>query len=349
MFRNLITSQLTQAHKLVIANISRRAYRALPEVYQQLSQQNQADADTLANDIDAVEDMPTKFSRKKLLETRRILTHKFKHFLNCSDLEANQLINKNKTLIKLGNMTISRNIEFLFEKQIKARTIVENPWLLSVSSCELIVIRPDQVQLHNFLLILAFLEEKIKAIEKLHPKNLNDFIPLSRVSLSVLTRTQKIMNRERNHVPEGNRIYFLSSRLGVEPDLVSKYFSTHMFMFTINFDMLVENLNILLEYEITPVNILRDLWAFKYLPSSIRSRLERCQQADKDNLKPWMIRCPEDVLKKTLTLSQESKNLLGDDTMVSYLSQRLGYDEKAIKCLVEKNEIVTKVRITKVR
>lgn len=132
MIRNLITSQLSQAHKLII---SRRAYRALPEVYQQLSQQNQADADKFTNDFDAIEDIPTKTSRKKLFETRRILTHKFKHFLNCSELEALQLINKNKTLIKLGDMTISRNIEFLFEKQIKAKTIVENPWLLSVSSC----------------------------------------------------------------------------------------------------------------------------------------------------------------------------------------------------------------------
>lgn len=136
MIRNLITSQWSQAHKLVVSNISRRAYRALPEVYQQLSQQNQADAEKFTNDdIDAIEDIPTRTSRKKLFETRRILTHKFKHFLNCSELEALQLVNKNKTLIKLGDMTISRNIEFLFEKQIKARTIVENPWLLSVSSC----------------------------------------------------------------------------------------------------------------------------------------------------------------------------------------------------------------------
>lgn len=83
-----------------------------------------------------------------------------------------------------------------------------------------------------------------------------------------------------------------------------QYFATHVFMFTIQYEMMVENLNLLLEFEITPINILRDLWAFKYLPSSIRVRLERCQKEGKLDLKPWVIRATEDILSTVILLSK---------------------------------------------
>lgn len=159
------------------------------------------------------------------------------------------------------------------------------------------------------------------------------------------------MEKERNHIPEANRIYYFAKRLGndVEPSLVSKYFSTHMFMFEISFEMMVENLNIMLEYRIASINILRDLWAFRYLPRSVKARLERCRKAGKKDLRPWMIRCPVEVLERTLTLSQESKSLLGDNTVAEYLSERLGYDIETTKNIVSKHENVLTIRITKVR
>ena len=120
-------------------------------------------------------------------------------------------------------------------------------------------------------------------------------------------------------------------------------------MFEIHFEMLVENLNLLLEFEMAPISILRDLWAFKYLPSSIRARLERCQKAEKDNLKPWVIRCTEDILQNTLTITQERKELLGDKSVVEYLSERLGYEPELMKYMVDKHEQVMTVRVTKVR
>ena len=197
--------------------------------------------------------------------------------------------------------------------------------------------------------ILDFLEEKLELIEKLQPRDINDFIPLITVSSLMLSRAQKRMQRERKHIPEGNRIYYFSKRLDVNPALVSKYFATHMFMFEVAFDQLVENLNVMLEFNVSSINILRDLWAFKYLPTSIRTRLERCQKADKENLMPWMIRCTEEILERSLTLSQESKNLLGDSTVVDYISERLGYDIETTKSIVSNHKSVLKVRVTRVR
>lgn len=182
----------------------------------------------------------------------------------------------------------------------------------------------------------------------MNPHDINDFIPFVRVSPLVLMRTQKSISKEKNHIPEGNRVYYFAKRLEVEPALVSKYFATHMFMFDTAWEMLVENLNTMIEYKVSSLSMLRDLWAFKYYPKSIRARFERCQKAEKGNLKPWMVRCPDWVLDRTLRLSQESKNLLGNSTAIDYLSERLGYDVEVMKNIVSKHEAVNTVRVTRV-
>lgn len=129
------------------------------------------------------------------------------------------------------------------------------------------------------------LQRKLDIIERLKPHDINDFVPLTRVSIKLLLRAQKIMRREAKEISDGNRIYYLSNRLEVEPWLVSKYFSTHMFMFNISFDKIVENLGVMLEFGITPLSILRDLWAFENSVVNIRTRLVRCQRAGTLKLK----------------------------------------------------------------
>jgi hypothetical protein len=163
-------------------------------------------------------------------------------------------------------------------------------------------------------------------------------------------RTRLKMEKEAKDIMEGNRVYYVSERLNLEPVIVSKYFATHMFMFEITLEMLVQNLNIMLEYKISSMSIVRDLWAFKYLPRSIRSRLERCKNGSKENMKPWMIRCTEDVLQRTLFLSKESnKILLGEHTYIDYLTERLGYDKECMNIFVKKHDKISTVRVTKVK
>lgn len=68
------------------------------------------------------------------------------------------------------------------------------------------------------------MRNKIIAIEALDPgmKKLDDFLPLVSVSLPTLKKAQKIIRKERDLVPGGNRIYYFSKRLNVEPMVVSK-------------------------------------------------------------------------------------------------------------------------------
>lgn len=84
----------------------------------------------------------------------------------------------------------------------------------------------------------------------------------------------------------------------VEPKLVAKYLSTHMFMFNIPFENLTDNLDVMLKYKVAPINILRDLWAFRYTSKSIDLRLSRAMSGQKDKLMPWMVRCSENILAK---------------------------------------------------
>lgn len=185
----------------------------------------------------------------------------------------------------------------------------------------------------------------MRNLQALSPREINDFMPLIRVSLAKLKLT---FEREKDEVPEGNRIYYFNQRLGVEPAVIAKYFSTHMFMFKLEFKLVEEILNIMLEFEIPPMRILRDLWAFNYLPESIRARLEHCQKTEKGNLKPWMIRCTEGVLERSLTLTKEKQNLLGEGTIANYISQRLNVDVELVELILAKHEAVKKTKVAKV-
>lgn len=187
-------------------------------------------------------------------------------------------------------------------------------------------------------------------IEKLLSlRDINDFVPLLSVSVQLLDRAHQTLLRDEASIAKGNRIYFFGSRLKIKPATVANAFSTHMFMFTISFEKLKENLELMLEFGISPKNILNDLWSFIRSPSNTRARLELCQKAGKGNLKPWVISCDDVKIDKTLTLTEDRKNVLGDGTVIDYLSQRLGYDVELTKAIVMKYKPVTKVRVAKVR
>lgn len=154
-----------------------------------------------------------------------------------------------------------------------------------------------------YIFNLDDLQTKLEAIEKLS-RDVNHFVPLIRVPSKHFSRFLLTIQKEEEIISEGNRIYLLSSRLEVEPALVAKYFASHLFMFNIPMEKIKENLNVMLEFGITPLSILRDLWSFENSAVKIRARLERCQRAGTPVLRPWMIRCTEENLSKALKLAE---------------------------------------------
>lgn len=158
------------------------------------------------------------------------------------------------------------------------------------------------------------------------------------------------MSHEQHLVPEGNRIYHFSNYNMVAPKVVSFYFTTHKFMFEITLDNFFANTKIFVKYNVQPLDLLRDLWAFKYKPRSIESRLERAKLANKDKLMPWMVRCQEKTLQASLKKSEEFRGILGSyDTIASYIAGRLNFDLKTTEFILGKHPATKYVSITKIK
>lgn len=81
---------------------------------------------------------------------------------------------------------------------------------------------------------------------------------------------------------------------------VSQYFATHKFMFDIDFKVLQKKLEILKEYDIASINILRDLDVFQRSLNVILSRLQFIRSKDIKIIMPWMIKCLQHVLDRSV-------------------------------------------------
>lgn len=54
----------------------------------------------------------------------------------------------------------------------------------------------------------------------------------------------------------------------------------------------------ILDYGIEPKNIMNDFWSMRYSPELAEKRLQRAIEANVDNVKTWMIRCPDKVIER---------------------------------------------------
>ncbi|CAG2062915.1 unnamed protein product [Timema podura] len=76
-------------------------------------------------------------------------------------------------------------------------------------------------------------------------------------------------------------------------DLSSRYFFIH----TVPFARLSSILENLLDAGVTPKDILKDVWVFRYNPQSIQSRLDLIKESGILGIKPWMVHCDMKILE----------------------------------------------------
>lgn len=121
-------------------------------------------------------------------------------------------------------------------------------------------------------------------------------------------------------------------------------------MFHLTYENFTENLELLLKYKVAPMNILRDLWAFRYSPKLVEARLSRATDGQKEKMMPWMVRCPEQILAKSIQNCIEEKQVMGEHVdVVEYIAGRIDYDIETTKFILAKHPSVYNVRVTKVR
>lgn len=336
MFRILVLPRVSKNYVLMNQSVLTRFQSSTISTVQQILDYDISDA--LVNRTELT---PDRKKKKSPATQRKMLENKFKELFNFSEVEAVKIVEINRSSWKIPLLKINTNIECLHGKNVKAQSILDNLWILGVPTSKFLY------QLRNVFwsFLLGYLEEKIQLIEKLQPRDINDFLPLIRVSVPILSRTQSLVLEEMNLIPERHRIYYLSKRLEVEPALVSKYFAINMFMFEIAFDMLEKNLNIMLENGTQGSSVLNNLSIFKSSPGSIKTSQEHYHK-DTKRLKPLLFNCHEDLFGKTSTPGKE-RSTSENNTVVEYISHRLGYGVETTRSML--NEKLARIRIEKVR
>lgn len=129
-------------------------------------------------------------------------------------------------------------------------------------------------------------------------RDVNDFVPFLRAPMPRLRKAVAAMNRESHNIPYGNRVYYMAEKLNVPASVVTNYMAKRLFILDMPFDMVKSNLQLMIDYNVEPLSLLKDLWAFRYTPRAVETRLQRVQQAKKDKIMPWMVRCTESILQR---------------------------------------------------
>ncbi|XP_055643159.1 uncharacterized protein LOC129779609 [Toxorhynchites rutilus septentrionalis] len=244
--------------------------------------------------------------------------------LDCNEEEA-------KTIHKTckSSATFLENIELMKEMNVRKETILKIPVVLTLNRKEL--------------------SEKLAALAQLKGvRDMNDVIPLCMLKPY---QVKKIVNGLNNEELENgnNRIYHFADKAAVSPFHVAERFARRTFMFRIPKDCYLQNLDLLLE-NMNHEDVLGDLWAFKYSPAVVAERIDRAKNVPGKKVMPWMVRCPDVVLEKSLRLTKESGDVLGENqSIVEYLCQRLGFSRDVTNSIILKCPSVRNVRITKVK
>ncbi|XP_055596410.1 uncharacterized protein LOC129746643 [Uranotaenia lowii] len=251
--------------------------------------------------------------------SRRIMA-----LIDCTEEEAKSVYKDSK-----GSVSVIDNIEELQEWKISQKTILNNRSLLGMMNHEL--------------------KKKIGALNGLvGVRDLNDLIPLCALKPFQVIKLVRAMNNDELS-GNTNRIYHFADRTGIAPSEVANQFARRTFMFRIPKESFLENLEQFIAH-MDPEDVLADLWAFKYSPAVVHERLARAKEVRGRKLMPWMVRCPDVVLEKSLQLTKENGALLGEnETIVEYFQRRLGFDREITNSIFLKLPSVKNIRITKVK
>ncbi|KAH8307812.1 hypothetical protein KR059_000160 [Drosophila kikkawai] len=267
-----------------------------------------------------------------------------------SDAELKRIMTDDVVYRNYRGRALALTLDTLHAEGVSRRSLVEYPWIIGQDSSEC----SHWVYFFSVnKLINAFaerLELKLQLIKSMDITDINHFVPFLRLTVPRLRKLVSALNSERSAMPQRNRVYYISDKLEVSPDLVAKYLSKRLFILEMPYEMFEKNLHHMIEYNVSPINILKDLWAFRYTPKAVQLRLERAKRAKKDKIMPWMVRCPEPILQRSLKLSLDELQVLGKfSSVVEYVAHRLGFTVSEAKGIMDRHPQVHTVRVTKIK
>ncbi|CAB3231176.1 unnamed protein product [Arctia plantaginis] len=196
----------------------------------------------------------------------------------------------------------------------------------------------------------GFDESKAKLILSLNFKSAEDALPFYKLPMKTLIH---IYQTNKNDEAKGfciNRLYYISSRIKVPSEVLSEKLVKRSFVYSLSFEWIKRALDVLLEMGVSGEGILRDLWVLKYHHETIRNRLQIVKNNGVEILHPWMVRCSEEILNRFLSISQETKDILGETKSTKiYLANRLNTSVEAIETMCMRMPALKTIRVTKVK
>ncbi|KAJ0181752.1 hypothetical protein K1T71_002474 [Dendrolimus kikuchii] len=194
--------------------------------------------------------------------------------------------------------------------------------------------------------------DKLKAskIAKLNFKCIEDALPFYKLPLKTLIHIQKTTETDVTKGFCSNRLYYISDRIKCPPSILSEKLAKRTFVYGLSFVWIEKSLDVLLEMGVTGDRIIRDLWVLKYHHATIQARLQKVKEMGVDTLYPWMVRCSDNILNRSILISLETKNILGEDKSTQmYLAKRLNASIDTVENMCWKNPALRTTRVTKVK
>ncbi|XP_023954721.2 transcription termination factor, mitochondrial [Bicyclus anynana] len=191
---------------------------------------------------------------------------------------------------------------------------------------------------------------KIRIIKDLNFQSDDDALPFYVLPIKTLLQIYKITKKDEECGYCKNRLYYIAEKIKCPPNVLSQHIAKRTFVYNLTFDWLESSLNALLDMGVSGDRILRDLWVLKYHHKTIQERLQRVRRSGVDNLCPWMVRCSEDTLSRSIQICQETKSILGENKDTKkYLANRLNLSPDIIEDMFIKVPALKTTRAAKVK
>lgn len=196
------------------------------------------------------------------------------------------------------------------------------------------------------------LQSKLKQLYMLDLKDnmINDFIPLLEMKEDRLQQVCESMIAEHASIPGGNRIHYFSSKLNVrlyarilwkcflkfssffsfqiKPNIVAKYCVKNVNSLIAPFDTVDRKMQILLDYNIKPMSILKSMYALDRSEYLYISRLERLMWLNTHDVKIWLFKCADDVFEKYLIKMRQTNWHPGEEKIEPKSHKKIEVESK---------------------
>lgn len=250
--------------------------------------------------------------------------------LRCTLNEARVLITLHPLLQKRSADAMAAHVQALTEKGLTKEQMLANPWLL---------LHPANVILSKLNLIAM----KVGGVR-------DGTVPLLILPIMMILRVAKSWARDAA-AGHPDRLVYLVKQLQCSEAMLGQHLHKHTPILLMDFARLQSVMELLKKHGIAAESILNDLWIFRHNLERMEARLAVLSKLAVADIRPWMLRCPENTLDKFLEKWTQRRHVLQPHRDVAgYLAERLACSAEFVRTeLVERNPALLSTSPVKVK